>query len=86
MAEIKYDIDSVATQIETATGIKMKLVNEFDPEYISLGQITEDDLVDLGFEFSGYSSYVKCPVYKLNNIEAIFDDTILHLYDLRSYI
>ena len=86
-ADVIYDIENVIKQIETATDVKMKVANQFDPEYISMGQITEENLTDLGFEFVDYSSNIKCPIYKLGkNIEAIFDDTILHIYDLNSHI
>lgn len=86
MTDIKYDISNIVAQIETATGVKLKLVNQYDPEYIASGQISEEDLFALNFEFSGYSSYIKCPIYRLGNIEAIFNETILHLYDITSHI
>ena len=86
-ADVMFDIENVIKQIETATSVKMKLVNQYDPEYISTGQLTEDDLTDLGFEFVGYSSNIKCPTYRLGkNIEAVFNETILHIYDLGSHI
>ena len=82
--DVIFGIDIVINMLETATNVKFKLVNEFDKEYISLGQISEQQLLDVGFEFTGYSSYVKCPVYQLGkNIEAVFNETILHIYDLR---
>ena len=46
--------------------------------------MTKEDLINLGFKFIGYSSYIKCPIYRYGkNIEAIFNETILHIYDLR---
>lgn len=82
--DVIYNVEVVIKMLESATDIKFKLVNEFDKEYISLGQITEKNLTDLGFEFTGYSSNIKCPMYRFGkNIEAIFDETILHIYDLR---
>ena len=79
-----YTIENVVKIIESATDVKMKKVNNLDAEYISLGQITEEQLLDIGFVFSDFSSYIKCPIYKLGkNIEAIFNETILHIYDLR---
>ena len=82
--DVVFDIDVVIKKIEEATDVKFKSKGEFDIEYISLGQVTEKDLTDLGFEFTGYSSGVKCPMYRIGkNIEAIFDESILHIYDLR---
>ena len=50
-ADVVFDIAVVVKQLEDATNIKFKLVNTQDPEYTSLGQLTEADLTDLGFEF-----------------------------------
>lgn len=84
LLDIIYDINIVINLLETATDVKFKKEREYDSEYVAGGQITENQLVDLGFRFHEYSSYMKCPIYKLgNNIEAIFDETILHVYDLR---
>lgn len=86
-ANVVFDIANVVKQLENATNIKFKLVNVQDPEYTSLGQLTETDLTDLGFEFIGYSSNIKCPIYRYGkNIEAIFNETILHIYDLNSCV
>lgn len=83
-SDVIFDITSIAKQLETATGVKLKLANLIDPEYIAIGQITEQQLKDFGFEFVSYSSYIKCPIYRYGaNIEAIFNESILHIYDLR---
>lgn len=85
MADVVYTVETVATMIKNTLGVTMKLVNEFDVEYIATAPVSEEQLVNLGFEFTGFSSGVKCPMYRLGaNIEAIFDDTILHIYSLRS--
>lgn len=81
---IIFNIENVANKIQETTGVKLKLKNFQSPEYVSLGQITEEDLINIGFKFIGYSSYIKCPIYRYGkNIEAIFNETILHIYDLR---
>lgn len=81
--DIVFDIETVVKKLETDTDVKFKLKNVQSPEYVANGVITEKDLTDFGFEFIGYSSYVKCPIYRYGkNIEAIFNETILHIYDL----
>ena len=89
MSEANYDdvvfsIENVVKQLEDSTNVKFKLKNIQSPEYVATGIIQETDLTDFGFKFIGYSSYVKCPIYRYGaNIEAIFNESILHIYDLR---
>lgn len=83
MDDVYYNIDAVVENLKTETSINFKLINEMDAEYVAMGEISEQELLDIGFEFIGYSDYVKCPMYRLGkNIEAIFDDTILHIYTI----
>lgn len=88
MQEVKYsdvvlNIQTIADKIKEATGVKLKLANKQSPEFVALGGITEEDLINIGFVFVGYSNYIKCPIYRYGkNIEAIFNETILHLYTI----
>ena len=82
--DVVFPITTVVNMIETRTGKKLKLRNSQAPEYVLLEPISEQELLDLGFKFIGYSSFVKCPIYRLGNIEAIFNETILHIYSLTS--
>lgn len=88
MAKIKYEdvmfkVEDIVNKLQNQTGVKLKLRNTQSPEYISIGQISEQDLLDFGFVFVGYSSYIKCPIYRYGkNIEAIFNETILHIYGI----
>ena len=82
--DIIFDIESIVKHLTNTTNVKFKLKNLQSPEYVATGIIQEQDLLDFGFKFIGYSSYVKCPIYRYGqNIEALFNDTILHIYDLR---
>lgn len=82
--DIVFDIEMVVKKLEEEIDVKFKLKNVQSPEYVATGVIQEKDLTDFGFRFIGYSSYVKCPIYRYgNNIEALFNETILHIYDLR---
>ena len=81
--DVVFDIEMVVKNLEEATNIKFKLKNVQSPEYVATGVIQEEDLTDFGFRFIGYSSYIKCPIYRYGkNIEALFNETILHIYDL----
>lgn len=82
--DVIFDIDKVVKRLENATDVKFKLKNIQSPEYVAKGSIQESDLTEIGFKFIGYSSYVRCPIYRYGqNIEAIFNENILHIYDLR---
>lgn len=81
--DIVFSIETVVNKLSELTDVQFKLKNEQSPEYVALGQIKESDLIDMGFEFIGMSSYVKCPMYRYGkNIEALFNESILHIYDL----
>ena len=81
--DVVFSLDVVVNKLSQQTGIDFKLKNVQSPEYVAQGQVSQDDLFDMGFEFVGMSSYVKCPIYRYGkNIEALFDETLLHIYDL----
>ena len=81
--DIVFDIQTVINKLTKSLGIKFKLKNNGSPEYIATAPVEEKGLLDANFKFIGYSSYVRCPMYRLGNIEAIFDEGVLHIYDLR---
>ena len=83
MNDITFTLEYVVNKLSEDTGVSFKLKNVQSPEYVSQGQIAEQDLLNMGFEYIGMSSYVKCPIYRYGkNIEAIFMESILHIYDL----
>ena len=48
-----------------------------------IGNLDEDTLFDIGFAFITMSNKggFKTPIYRMGNIEAIFVDQILHVYE-----
>lgn len=81
--DIVFDIDSIINRLSKSLDIKFKLKNVQSPEYVATSSVSEKALTDFGFKFVGYSSYIKCPIYRYGkNIEALFNETILHIYDL----
>ena len=50
-----------------------------------IGNVTEENLIDIGFKCfgptnkAGYETYI----YRMGNIEAVFIEEVLHIYDLR---
>ena len=81
--DITFDIETVVTRLQNDANVKFKLKNVQSPEYVATGAIQEKTITDFGFRFVGYSSYIKCPIYRYGrNIEALFNETILHIYDL----
>lgn len=79
--ETIYNVKDIINEIEKLSHKKSKCVNEYAKEYIFTGPIGESTLEEVGFVFIEYSSYIKCPVYKLGNIVAIYNENVLHIID-----
>lgn len=80
-----YDLEAVVKILEDTVGKKAVKDNLFKLDYL-LGGVTEDDLIDNNFKCfgptnkAGYDTYI----YRLGNIEAVFIENVLHIYDLRN--
>lgn len=80
---IKYNLKSVVDKIaEKSDGIvnKMKKFEGTAEEYF-ISEVTEEMLLELGFEYKGYTHYGIAPYYLKGNILAYFDDVVLHVMD-----
>lgn len=77
-----YDIEAIVKMIEAKAGTKAKRVNLYEPEY-TIGRVTVEHLTEIGFTFKEMSNSigVVCPIYEMGNLEALFNDTILHVID-----
>lgn len=77
-----YNLDVVVKKIETVSGHKAVKDNIFRTEYM-IGNLDEDTLFDIGFVFVTMSNRggFKTPIYRMGNIEAVFVDQILHVYE-----
>lgn len=80
---INYNLKSVIEKLETSAGQKAYLENKLDDEYI-IGNITTEDLLDIGFEFiyESNSCGLQTPIYRFGNIEAIYVGQLLHVYKI----
>lgn len=80
----KYDLKAMANLIaEKSGGIirnQKKYEGSVDEYFIS--EVTEEILIDLGFEFKGYTSYGVAPYYEKDNIMCYFDDVVLHVMEI----
>lgn len=80
----KLDLEVVVNQIaEKSKGIVRKQKRLEDPSgeyYIS--EVTEEMLLDLGFEYKGFTHYGVAPYYEKDNILAYFDDVVLHVMEM----
>ena len=80
-----YNLEAVVKILEDTVGKKAVKDNIFKLDYL-LGGVTEDNLIDNNFKCfgqtnkGGYVTYM----YRLGNIEAVFIENILHIYDLRN--
>lgn len=79
----KQDLDLIAKKIQEVSGgtidKKKKFEDSADEYFIS--DVTEDMLLELGFEYKGYTMYGIAPYYELDNILAYFDDVVLHVME-----
>lgn len=79
--ETKFNLIDVVKLIETTANTKARLDNKFGLEYL-IPNVSEQNLIDAGFEFKEKSSFNVCPIYQRANILAHFDESILHVYEL----
>lgn len=79
-----YDLENIVERVEQAVDGKAVKDNIFNLSYM-IGNVTEEDLLDIGFKCfgptnkAGYVTYM----YRIGNIEAVFIEEVLHIYDLR---
>ena len=79
--ETKFNLIDMVKLIETTSNTKARLDNKFGLEYL-IPNVSEQNLIDAGFEFKEKSSFNVCPIYQRANILAHFDESILHVYEL----
>lgn len=79
--ETKFNLIDIVKLIETTSNTKARLDNKFGLEYL-IPNVSEQNLIDAGFEFKEKSSFNVCPIYQRANILAHFDESILHVYEL----
>lgn len=80
----KYDLKTVANQIVEASGGIIRNQKKFEgsvDEYF-ISEVTEEMLLDLGFEYQGFTSYGVAPYYIKDNILCYFDDVVLHVMEM----
>ena len=77
----KFNLIDIVKLIETTSNSKARLDNKFGLEYL-VPNVSEQNLIDSGFEFKEKSSFNVCPIYQRSNILAHFDEGILHVYEL----
>lgn len=71
---IKYDIATIIKQLEETTNQKAKQVGL---DCYTIGNITEQNLLDCEFKFTEKSFKENYPIYTKGNIEAIFIGNLL---------
>ena len=79
--ETKFNLIDIVKLIETTANTKARLDSKFGLEYL-IPNVSEQNLIDAGFEFKEKSSFNVCPIYQRANILAHFDESVLHVYEL----
>lgn len=79
----KLALGKVAEEIKNKSGGILSKQKKFEgsvEEYF-ISEVTEAMLLELGFEFKGYTHYGIAPYYVKDNILAYFDDVVLHVME-----
>lgn len=79
----KHDLITVVNKIKEASGGRVQEQMKFKDsgnEYL-ISDVTEEMLLDIGFEYKGLTLGTISPYYILDNILAYFDDELLHVVE-----
>lgn len=77
----KFVLKDIIKKLAENLNTKATLDNKFELEYI-LPNVTEEQLLEQGFEYVGKSQYTNYPMYRKENLEALFLDSVLHIYEV----
>ena len=72
-------IEEIASKLDTTYHKEDTISNSY--EY-TLPNIEESQLLEIGFIFEGNSLVTELPIYRYENLQAHFDDTLLHIYQV----
>ena len=75
MLKVNYNILDIIKEIEKAT--KQKARQDISKKHYIISNVTEKQLLNLGFEFIGVGQWDKYPMYQLGNILALFKEQLL---------
>lgn len=73
-----YDLELIVKEIEKVSNQKAKFDTYLKQEYL-IGNVEEEHLLQVGFEFIEYGQYNHYPIYKFGNILAIYIGNVLHI-------
>lgn len=77
----KFSLKNIAEDMAKKFGTNLQLDDKFKQEYL-LYNVEENDLLEYGFVYVGTSDYLKCNIYRKENIEATFIEDVLHIYEI----
>lgn len=77
---VNFILKDTINVIAEKLGTKAQLDNKFGLEYL-LPNVTEEKLIEAGFKYIGTDRENR-PMYRYENIEAIFMENLLHMYEL----
>lgn len=74
-------LNDLTDSLDTKLGSKGKWEPRFEQEYI-MSNVSEEALVEYGFKFISYDVMHKYPIYRYENLEAVYDeDNVLYIYE-----
>lgn len=75
-----FDLKTIANSLDNKLGSKGHFEQKFGLEYL-VPNVTEDNVLNAGFIFTGFDFGHNRPMYQYENLEAFFDEGILHIYE-----
>lgn len=80
----QFNLKDIVDEIAKKSGDTPELDEKFELVYM-IDNVTEDDLLSLGFEYTGMSRGNVYPTYQLGNIFAAFNGKVLQVMESSSY-
>lgn len=78
---INFSLKTMTTYLDNKLGSKGHFEKKFGLEYL-VPNVNEEKLLEVGFEFIGYDFEHNYPMYRYENLEAFYNETILHIYEI----
>lgn len=76
-----FNLKTIANILDNKLGSKGHFEQKFGLEYL-VPNVTEEKVLEAGFTFVGYDFQHNHPMYRYQNLEAFFDEGILHIYEM----
>lgn len=80
----QFNLKTIVDEIAQKVGDTPELDEKFELVYL-IDNVTEEDLLDMGFQYTGMSRGNVYPTYQLGNIFAAFNGPVLQVMESSSF-